>query len=434
MNVTQKSLVAAGLCALLACPASAAAKAKASPGKRYRKAAKRRAIRSHRSKAGRLILQGLEKMAAQQFSAAVVLFEKATKADPHSANAFYHLGDAYYRRSFVRGPEKADQDDAENAVDAYETAREIDPKLSSIKDPFLLYHGLAQCYEALEQYPKALKAIRKAAVVSRANPMPHLYGAKVRYKMRDFDMSSANLYYSVRRARKVNMYPALAKLIRSDPMFSNLLDVPKNKKIIEVFDAVQAGMIGEDEAKERIESKAAAPGDLRDALSPLPRRSLPAVTLRDPMVVKHLDRAKKAYEHQQYRAAIRSYQAALSADAKKGTLDSIQKSTIYERIGSSYRMMGLAGEAIRVLRQAVEEKPDNSAAHYQLSLCFSMSGELGKALTALNKALDTAGTSTELRKTMLMAKTDSELTPVRDLQRYREIMGSYSTKLRARRR
>jgi len=397
-----------------------------------RKPRKRRRRRPRRkSKAGRLIVGGLKEFKAQRYSAAINRFEKATRTDSTSANAFFHLGNAYYHRAFSGGaPENADKDDARNAVDAYETALAIDERLTSVKDPFLLYHGLAQSYDALGRYPDALKAIRSATKASRRNPMPHLYGARIRYKMRDFEMSQKNFYYSVRRARRVRAYPALAQLIKTDPMFSSLLTIPQNKLILEVYDALHNGTLTEEEAKERIRGYR----PYRDALSNLPTRKpgsfrTPDSDPRDPEVVRRIEEAHLAFNHERYRQAISAYQDALSVDSQKGTLDLVQKSLILERIGASYLNLGLAGEAVRVLRHAVRTMPNNSAAHYQLALAYSVNGELGNALSSLNRALDNATTLPQLRKTLLLARTDSEFEPLKELTRYREIIKSHSRKL-----
>ena len=383
---------------------------------------------ANKAKAGRLLVEGMKQLEAQQLSTAIALFDKATRVDSNSANAFFRLGDAYYRRAFQKGtPESADKDDVHNAIEAYETALGLDPELETIKDPFLLYHGLAQCDEALGRYQDALETIKKAGLLAPQNPMPYLYGAKLRYKMREFEKSSENLLYSVRRARKIKAYPALAKLVRTDPLFVNLLDVPRNRAIFDAYDAVQTGTLSEAEAQGRIDGKT----DYRDSLTPARQNVATrpgAAPLRDPVVLKKLDMGNAAFNQQHYRESILEFQSALNEDSRRGTLDPAQRSMIYERIGTCYRGMGLTSEAIRVLTHAVEQQPDNAGAYYQLALSYSANGELNNALAALNQSLSAAQTQPELRKIMLQARTDMEFTPVRDLPKFREILSSHSPK------
>lgn len=420
--------------------AESAEKAPAAKPRRARERQKRRAANSKRSrrpasaaraKAGRLIVAGIRRLGAKQFSAAIASFEKAAEADRGSANAFYHLGDAYFQRGFQEGlPERADKDDARRALDAYESALGLDPSLRSVKDPYLLYHGMAQCQEALGDFAKALETLKSAATVAHRNPMPHLYGARIRYKMRDFDMSARNLYFSVRRARKLRAYPQLAKLLRDDPHFTSLLAVPQNKLIVESYDAVAQGVLSEDEAKERIRGFP----QYRDALTSLPTRRPQSLDepSQDPKVLRLIEEAHLAFDHERFRQAIAAYQQALASDSGKGTIDAVQRSLLLERIGASYRRLGLTGEAIRVLRKAVEEQAENSGAYYELSLSYAVQGELGNAMASLNKALDHAVTLPQLRKTLLLARTDSELEPLRDLPKFGQIISAHSQRLRAR--
>jgi tetratricopeptide (TPR) repeat protein len=386
------------------------------------------------SRAGRLIVEALQKLRARDYDKAVGLLQKATRADPDSANAFAHLGDAYYRKAFQRGtPEAADKDDARDALEAFGAALALDPGLRTVREPYFVHHAMAQCHEALGQYEQALASIKKATEASRDNPMPYLYGAKIRYKMQDYANSAANLQSGVQRARRLDAYPALARLVRSDPLFTGLLSIPQNKTILEAYDAVASGTLTEDEAKERIRSRSSH----RDALISLPRSdSRPKVLdepVRDPAVLKRIDLANAAFKHQHYPEAIDHYRAALEEDSRRGTLDPAEKSAIHEKIGSSYRGMGLLVEAARSLQSAVEEMPQNASAYYQLALSHAAAGGLDDALTCLNKALDNARTLPELRRIVLMSKTDPELTELRDFPRFKEILNSHKAKLAARR-
>ncbi|MBI3299215.1 MAG: tetratricopeptide repeat protein [Elusimicrobia bacterium] len=422
-----------------AAKAAAPDKAAAAPAKPIRKALKSRRAAKRSAplslKAARLLAQGRQAERAQQYSRAVSIYERATRVAPNSAEAHTHLGNGYFARAFQRGMDAVDKDDAQAAVDAYETALGLDSGLTTIGDPYILYHGLAQCREALGHFPKALSALKGAAKANPSNPLPHLYGARVRYRMRDFERASASLYSSVRRARKLNIYPQIARLIRSDPMFNGLISLPANKLIIDSYDSVQNGFMSEAEAKDRIKNFGTA-DDFRDAVRDVPTfrnsqtTAAPAV---DEAVMRRVSDGHRAYEAGAYNEAAANYQDALKRDARKGTLDEVMKSLVYERLGSSLRHLGSAGEAARVLARAVKATPNNSAAHYELSICLAIGGRPADSLDHLNKALDSAAGIAQLRKVLIMSKTDPELASIRDLPRYSAIVASHQRRLSARR-
>ncbi|MFH1724703.1 MAG: tetratricopeptide repeat protein [Elusimicrobiota bacterium] len=376
--------------------------------------------------AERLVERGVREMNSEEYAGAIKLFERAIRADAGSVEAFFQLGYAHYQRAFLRGSaEKADKEDARRAVEAFETALALEPRLGSLEEPFLLYHSLAQCHEALGRYKPALNAIGKAARASPRNPMPHLYAARLRHKMKNPDMASANLRVSVRRARRVDAYPHLARLIRSDSLFSGLLEIPQNEVILDAYEAVEAGALTEDEAEERIRGF----DSLRDSIRDVPTETISEALdapLKDPRVVERLEAADSAYRSQRYREAIDYYDAALMADERKGTLDGRAKARIYERIAASYRHVGLAGEAIDVLEDALTKLPASSSAYYELALCHSLDGRLSDALSYLEKSLKNAYTREQLRKTLLLARTDDEFEPLWDLPRFQQILTSYS--------
>ncbi|MBI5595871.1 MAG: tetratricopeptide repeat protein [Elusimicrobia bacterium] len=388
-------------------------------------------------KIAKVLAQGRQAERAQQYSRAITIYERATRIDSSSAEAFLHLGNAYFSRAFVHGNGSVDKDDAQGAVDAYETALGLDPKLASVSNPYTLYHGLSQCHEALGNYGKALASLKGAAKSNPDNPMPHLYGARIRTKLGETDKASANLYWSARRALKLNMYPQLSKLVRTDPMFAGLMGQPRSKVIMESFDAVSRGSLTEEQAKERIRAAGTAE-DLRDAVRDVPTLStsrprsmdIPAV---DEAVMARIEDGHRAYEAGAFSDAAAAYHAAVTADKTRGSMDTVMRSLVYERLGSAYRHLGHAGEASRVLSKAVESLPNNSSAHYELALCLAIGGRPGDSLSALNRALDTAATMPQLRKTLIMAKTDPELASIRDLPRFKLIVESHSRKLSARR-
>ena len=126
----------------------------------------------------------------------------------------------------------------------------------------------------------------------------------------------------------------------------------------------------------------------------------------------------------------------LAEGSYTGTAEALEPSVvsmIYERIGTSYNKLGVSNGAIKALRYAVQEMPFNAAAHYQMALAYSVSGHFNESLHSLGEALKSAPSQGELKKYMLLAKTDSELDPLRDMPGYSNLMSPYAEKLQARR-
>ena len=362
-----------------------------------------------------------------RYAKAIALLNQAAAMDPESAELFSRLGDAHFQKAFRKGPEKADKKSAARAVAAYEKALALEK--GKVKGSYLLYHGLALSYEAIGKPSSALETWRKAAKASPSNPLPDLYAASLRYKMGDAELSASNLSAGIRRARKINAYPSIARLIRSDAAFSGLLSSPSNQAVLDVYDAVHAGKLREDEA-------AQAPTDLRDSLRDIPMEAMrapPAAVELDPRVSQPLSQADYAFQQQKYRAAIEAYKETLSADKRKGTLDPTRKSLVYERIGASYRQLGLVGEAVRFLEKALGQMPQNSEAHFQLALSFAAGGKLGSALDSLEDSLKNAATPADLRKLLLSARTEPDFQALRTLQEFQQTLSAHSQKLSAKR-
>lgn len=420
---TSKTLSTLGLALLLCAPAHASkagkARRSASPGK-----------------ARELVVEGVRSLKALQYNGAISVFQKAIKADAGSAEAFYWLGTAYYQRAFQTGtPDKADAEDSAQAVDALQTAASFDPSMRSIPDPYLLFHSLAQSQEALGRYEESAGNMKMAMKASPNNPMPPLYAAELRYRMRDMKRSAENLHMSVQKARRTNSYRSLAKLIRSHPQFSSLLLVPQNQAILSIYDQVEAGTLTEAQAKEQVEERANYRDSLKDSVkdpSLESRQRIAESPLIDPKVYESMNKANDDFRFRRYRQAIIAYQQALMDDRERGTLDGAAKAVIYENIGSSYRQLGAVAEAVRSLERAAIENPTSSNAYYQMALAYSTAGQFNRAINALDQALKNARTVPELRKTLLMAKTDLELEPVRDLPAFQRILAPHQTRLQAR--
>ncbi|MDE2291098.1 MAG: tetratricopeptide repeat protein, partial [Elusimicrobia bacterium] len=394
---------------------------------------------ANRSRFLAMLTKGRLDLRAGRTAKALTELDVATRLGPSSPEAFFLLGEAYFRKALAAGSvDKADPKAAAAAVRAYETSLGLDPSAKSLREPFILFDDLAQCREALGQYREAMLALKEAVKASPNDPMPHLYGARVRWRMRSQTMASSDLYWAARRALKLRMYPLIARLVRQDPSYRGLMMLPQNRVILDSIDAVQRGDITQKQADARIKAAvtgAADPGgDMRDSVRDVPgaAASRPAsLDARpvDPRVQAYLDDGARAFAASQFTDASADYAAALSADSRRGTLDPIARSLALERLGSSYRQSGLVERADQALREAVRILPENSSAHYELALCLSTEGRPTPALKELESSFDATATLPQLRRTLLMAKTEPALGPVRDLQRFAQVVAAREKRL-----
>lgn len=386
------------------------------------------------ARAKTLLDEGYASLKKKSFSTAITAFQRAAEADPGSAEAFFQLGNAYFQRGFSRGtPDKADAPDVKRAVEAFETALAIDPNLTGLSEPFLLHHGLGQCYEAMGRYDEAAEQMRKGSLAAPHNPMPPLYSAGVRYKMRDLKQSAQNLFESVQRARRIRSYPSLARLVRTHPQFAGLLQVPQNKMILEAYDQVEAGTLNEAQARSQIDERLS----LRDALGSSKlmadesRVRIVAAPAPDPRLHDLVADADGDFKFRKHRRAILEYEEALRLDGSRGSLGTAEKARIMQNIGVSFRMLGLTEQAIAALERSSQEMPRVSGTYYQLALAYSTAGQFTSALHALDLALQNAHSTSDLRMTLLLSKTDTELEPIRDMPGYQRLVSQYASKSRA---
>ncbi|MBI4349115.1 MAG: tetratricopeptide repeat protein [Elusimicrobia bacterium] len=383
-----------------------------------------------RGRAEALIAEGKSSLQRKALSAAIAAFQGAAEADPGSAEAFLQLGNSYYERGFSRGtPDRADTKDVQRALDAYQNALALDPEHKAVSEPFLLHHGMAQCYQALGRYDQAAESLRLASLAAKHNPMPLLYTAELRYKMRDLKQSSESLLESVHRARRIKAYRSLAKLVRTHPQFAGLLQVPQNKMILETYDAVEEGKVREDHAKEVVEERLS----MRDALNSMntseSRSRLLVAPTPDPRMQEWLEEADGDFKYQKFRRAAVEYQQVLKLDATRGSLGAAERGRILQHIGVCYRKLGLTAEAIQYLEKSAQEMPDVYSTYYQLALAHSTAGQFTSALHALELSLQHARSNSDLRMTLLLAKTDTELEPLRDLPGYQRLLVQYSPRV-----
>lgn len=390
---------------------------KAAVSAKAKKAPKKRSIRG----GSRLVELGLDNLEHREYSAAISNFQKASKLQ-QSAAVYFLLGYAHYQRGFVSGaPETADKADAMETINAYMMALAVDPTLSGVAQPHKLYHSLAMSYEAVGAYDKAVDAYKRALGADPSNPMLPLYAARLRHKMGELDKAAANFGLALRKAKQIGQDRKVVALVKTNPLFSFML---QNPGIAEQLGTAQPKPV-----------QIAEPGELlamRDAV----RGTTPAENRRrqareqDRAVTDALARANDDFKFRRYRGAIELYQEALANNSNSGTMAPTQVAFVYERIGTCYNKLGLSAEAVRFLRKAVQDSPMAPGAHYQLALAYSVSGHYQDSLKALKESFKSAPSGGELRKFMLLAKTDTELEPIRDLPQFSGMIAEYSDRAR----
>lgn len=417
MQFVSRSLAALfALTLVLASPAQAAKKTKGKKAKGS-KTSHEKSIRG----GGAHVDRGLDNLEHREYGAAIASFQKAAKMRGDAASYFL-LGYAHYQRGFASGaPETADKQDALETINAYMMALAIDPSLAQVSQPHKLYHSLAMSYEAVGSYEKAVDAYKQALSADPSNPMIPLYAARLRQKMGELDKAAANFKVAMSKAREQGQDRAIVAMVRSNPLFTFMLQNPG-----------VAEQLGEAQPKAFPIAEEGELVSMRDSVrgtTPAERRR-PQVSEQDRAVNDALARANDEFKYRRYRASIEAYQEALTDNSNSGTLAPTQIAVVYERMGTCYNKLGLAPEAIRFLRKAVQDSPMNPAAHYQLALAYSLTGHYQDSIKALKESFKSAPSNGELRRFMLMAKTDVELEPVRDLPAFQGMISEYTDRAR----
>ncbi|MBI5883811.1 MAG: hypothetical protein HZB91_12000 [Elusimicrobia bacterium] len=408
-----KKLLTAAVVILLSAPSAFAARKSAQAG--------------HKA----LMNAGIASMKDRNYGQAIQEFTQAAKAGG-SAEAHFMLAYARYQKAFAGGtPENADRKEAAAAIKTYNTAIALDPGLDTVTAPYRVYHSMGLCYEAVGADEKAIESYRKAFQSSPNNPMLPLYAARLRYRMNDVPRSAANLALALRKARAANKDKALVKMVKNDPFFSSMLKSDLNRGIVSEYETgtnavAMAGTAANDSSKE----------EMRDAIRDTPpdqRRQILAESQADSAALRRLAAAEEEFRFNRFREAIDGYNETLVLNQESAVLNPTQLSLVYERMGTAYNRLGLTNGAIKALRFAVQEMPGNSNAYYQLSLAYAVSGKYAQSLRSLSESFKNAPSDTELRKLSLLARTDSELEPIRDLPGYQSLMGPTMERLQARR-
>jgi tetratricopeptide (TPR) repeat protein len=392
-----------------------------------RTAAKRRPAGQMAAVSGSSVLvkTGLEALERKDYPAAIEIFAKAARAEGDGPTYFL-LGYSHYQRGFAGGDvEAADKNDALETVNAYTTALALDPDLEGVAQPYKLYHSMGLSYEALGEYEKAVEAYRKAFMRSPSNPILPLYAARLRYRMNDVAKSASNLELSLKKARETGQLAALVKMLGSDARFASLWNSDENVALMRRFDSSFR--------TPQMVAAAASPMALTDGatLRDSVRGTTPAedrgATMRrqDKDVLDQLSSANDSFKFRRYREAIAGYNEALTLNERSGILNPTQVAFVWERVGTSYNKLGLSGQAINTLRKCVQLAPMDAAAHYQLALAYALLGRYQESVHALDETFKSAPSTGELKRYMLLAKTDSELEGVRDLPAFRAALDSH---------
>jgi len=370
--------------------------------------------------AQKLMSEGLGSLQRGEYSAAISSLNKAVRKQG-TVSSYFLLGWAHYQRGFKQGVvETADRDDAQSAIDAYGMAIGLDPKLSELPDASRLYFSLALCDEAVESYDRALEAYKSALKAAPNKALIPLHAARLRLKMKDEDKAQSNLDMALAKARKSGHEGALISLVKRDPAFAPLLANAQMRRAMGIT-AAQA-------QNDMIASNADFRGEeMRDAVRDTPARTAPAA--QDPAVTEKIAQGNLEAKFRRYQNAVAAYNEALALNQEKMTLSAAQVASIYEKIGASYNKIGSADQAIRSLQKSLQQNPMNAGAEYQIALAYAMSGKTAQSLHALKESFANCADPAELRRLVLLAKTDVEFEAVRDLPGFAQITADVSDRV-----
>jgi tetratricopeptide (TPR) repeat protein len=398
-----KLLASAVVAALLAVPAGAAKKKAVTAPKMDKQAAE-------------LMSLGMGNLERGEYSAAISSLSKAVRKQG-SVSTYFLLGWAHYQRGFKGGSvDGADRDDAQSAIDAFQMALSLDPKLKELPDASRLHFALAMCQEAVESYEPALESYKNAFRAAPNKALIPLHAARLRFKMKDSEKAMNNLDIAFRKASKSGQLTALQAAAKKDPSFRPMLASVMHRRAL--------GIVESDDAM--VASNDVNPGEMRDALRDAPTKAAPA---QDPEVLDKVAQGNLEFKFRRFGAAIAFYEDALALDQERMTLGAPQKAHVWEQIGTAYNKTGQSDMALAALRKALQDNPMNPAAHYQSALAFAVAGKTASALGSLKEAFNASTNPSDLRRYVLMSKTDGELEAVRDLPDYRAAVAQYADRI-----
>jgi len=402
MNLIKASAALLTALLLVTPPASAAKKSKKHPAEKLDPVA------------GRLMADGMRDLETGEVSAAISLFSHAARKQP-SVQAYFLLGWAHYQRGFKQGSvEQADRDDAQSAIDAYEMALAKDPKLAALPDRSRLYFSLALCQESVQSYERALNAYKMALASAPNKALIPLNAARLRLKMKDREKAVSNVQMAIIKARAAGQEQGLRDAARRDPAFAPLIADEDIRRALGVKD------------DELVAANDVRGEDMRDAVRDVPRA---APAPQDTAVMDNISQGNLDEKYRRYAEAVREYRSALELDRKSRALSTAQTAEVWEKIGAAQNKMGQSEDAILSLQKGLQLKPMDAEAHYQIALAYAESGKTSAGLHALKDALSSSASPSELRRYVLLAKTDSEFSAVRDLPGFGELMSGVADKV-----
>jgi tetratricopeptide (TPR) repeat protein len=365
-----------------------------------------------------LLKKGLAAMERRDFASAIKTFSKASALGPDS-RALFLLGYAHSQRGSQRASASAaDKRDALEAVSAYSQALAIDPELKVIADKSRFYRSLAWGHETSGSFEAAADAYRSALAAAPKNPMIGLQLARVYSRLGDPVRAAESLQASLDAARELGQETLILNTVRRNPKYSSMLAYPDVAAVVVDETASSGVLVAQAAGVSRGE-------ELRDAVrdpGPALSRGLASMPLPDPAVTGAVSQGDENFKFRQYRGAINAYEAAARLDSRTQTLSPTQRAILYERLGTAYNRLGLTLEAVLPLQRSLQAAPQNPAAHYQLALAYSVSGRFKEALRALDAAFRCAPSKGEMRRYMILAKSDLELEPLRDMGSFNSLL------------
>lgn len=368
----------------------------------------------------KLINEGLTRLKFHQYNAAITSMNKAVRMKP-GVSTYFLLGWAHYQRGFKKGSiETADRDDAQLAIDSYNMALSKDPKLSELTDPSRLYFSLALCYEAVESYDQSLAYYKRALKAAPNKALIPLHAARLRLKMQEEDKAIANVQLALKKARTSGHEGALIAAVKREPAFLPLVANEATRRILGVPASAEADGI-------MIASNLDFHGeDMRDSVRDA---ATPPPVVLDPAVAEKISTGNTEYKFRRYQTAVTAYREALELDQNHPLLSKDQVASLYEKIGISLNKLGQSEAAYGALEKSLEKNPANANARYQLALSLAMSGKTSQSLQTLRQSFAAAHDSAELRRIVLLAKTDVELEAVRDLPEFSRAIAGVSERV-----
>ncbi|NNN05402.1 MAG: hypothetical protein HKL90_05840 [Elusimicrobia bacterium] len=388
-----------------------------SPAHAAAKVRKKHSAQALNPVAARLMSAGLADLNHGDLSAAISLFAHAARRQP-SVQAYFLLGWAHYQRGFKSGAvESADRADAQSAVDAYAMALKRDPKLSELPDHSRLYFSLGLCEESLGAHVRALNAYKLALAAAPDRALIALNAARLRLKMKEPGRALSNARMALIKARAAGQEGELRAAAAGDPLFASLRAAPKIRAALGVDQTLIAS------------ANTMRDSDLRDSVGDGPR----AVTAPRPASSMTLDiiaRADEDAAYERYAEAARGYRAALISDQHRRALSAEQTASLWEKLGVADEKIGDDAPAVAALRRSLELAPGRAETRYRLALAYAASGRTSAALTEVRNAFAAASSNVdELRRYVLLSKTDLDLTAVRDLPGYRAAVAAAAPRI-----